>query len=83
MQFPNISPIAFSILGFPIRWYALAYIIGFILAFYYIKYILRNSTNNKLSYIQLDDLFSYMILGIMLGRVRYLREQEERERRNG
>lgn len=67
MQFPNISPIAFSILGFPIRWYALAYIIGFILAFYYIKYILRNSTNNKLSYIQLDDLFSYMILGIILG----------------
>lgn len=67
MQFPNISPIALSIFGFPIRWYALAYIISFILAFYYIKNILRNSTNNKLSYTLLDDLFTYMILGIILG----------------
>lgn len=67
MQFPNISPVAFYILGFPIRWYALAYIIGFILAFHYIKYILRHSTNNQMSYADLDDLFTYEVLGIILG----------------
>ena len=37
MQFPNISPVAISILGFDIRWYALSYIFGFIFAFYYIN----------------------------------------------
>ena len=67
MLFPNISPVAFSILGFDIRWYALAYIFSFILGFYYIKHILRNSTNNILSYTELDDLFTYMIIGVILG----------------
>ena len=67
MLFPNISPVAFSILGFDIRWYALAYIFSFILGFYYIKHILRNSTNNILSYTKLDDLFTYMIIGVILG----------------
>lgn len=67
MTFPNISPIAFEFLGFPIRWYALAYIAGFMLSFYLIKYMLRQSTNNTISYKDLDDLFTYMIFGIILG----------------
>ena len=67
MLFPNISPIAFEILGFPIRWYALAYITGFILSFYLIKFLLRSSTNIAISHKNLDDLFTYMILGIIIG----------------
>ena len=67
MQFPNISPIAISIFGFNVRWYALAYIFGFIFAFYYIKYLLRSQTNNKISYTELDDLFTNGILGVILG----------------
>lgn len=67
MQFPNISPIAFSILGLEIRWYALAYIFGFILAELYIKQILKKSTNNPISYKQLDSITTYIIVGVILG----------------
>ena len=67
MQFPNISPVAVSVFGLEIRWYALSYIFGFILAFYYIKYLLRSSTNNQLSYIELDDLFTNAIFGVIIG----------------
>ncbi len=67
MKFPNISPVAISILGFDIRWYALAYIFGFIFAFYYIKYLLRSSTNNQISYTELDDLFTNGVIGVILG----------------
>ncbi len=67
MQFPNISPVAISFFGLEIRWYALAYIFGFILAFYYIKHLLRSSTNNQLSYIELDDLFTNAIFGVIIG----------------
>ncbi|MBD5405464.1 prolipoprotein diacylglyceryl transferase [bacterium] len=67
MPFPNISPIAFYFLGLPVRWYALAYIAGFLISFYLIKYFLRHNTNNTVSYRNLDDLFTYMIFGIILG----------------
>ena len=67
MQFPNISPIAISIFGINIRWYALSYIFGFVFAFYYIKHLLRSSTNNKISYAELDDLFTNGIFGVIIG----------------
>lgn len=67
MQFPNISPVAISIFGFDIRWYALSYIFGFIIAFYLIKYLLRSSTNNQISYAELDDLFTNAVFGTILG----------------
>lgn len=67
MPFPNISPVAFYFFGFPIRWYALAYIAGFLISFYLIKYFLRHNTNSTVSYKNLDDLFTYMIFGIILG----------------
>lgn len=67
MLFPNISPVAFYFFGLPIRWYALAYVSGFLISLYLIKYFLRNKTNNTISYKNLDDLFTYMIFGIILG----------------
>ena len=32
IDFPNLSPIAFSIGGFGLRWYAIAYLVGIISA---------------------------------------------------
>lgn len=63
-----ISPVAFSIFGVPIRWYALAYVAAFIIGFFLIK---RFSHDDKseiyLSKKQMDDLFTYLILGVVLG----------------
>ncbi len=67
MPFPNISPIAFEIFGLEVRWYALAYIFGFMISVSLIKHFLRTSTNNTISYKNLDDLLTYMIFGVILG----------------
>ena len=60
----NFDPVAFEILTFEVRWYSLSYIFGIILAWFYIKkFILDNSQNAK----NIDDLLSYLILGIIIG----------------
>ena len=71
LSFPSISPIFFSIGPLEIRWYSLAYIVGFIFAWRYIKYLSSNkkiydvkaNINEKL----VDDLVFYSILGLIIG----------------
>lgn len=63
-----INPVAFSLFGLPIRWYALAYIIGFVIGYYLFKYLTRRDNaeiyfSNK----QLDDFLTYIVLGVILG----------------
>ena len=65
-EFPNISPIVFSIGPFALRWYALAYLVGIISAWFLVygnikKYKLEITSE------QLDDLVFYITLGIILG----------------
>lgn len=66
IDFPNISPVALSIGPFDLRWYALAYLFGIIIAWVLTK---RNIKKYDLgiSDIQLDDLAFYCTLGIILG----------------
>ncbi len=65
----EISPIAFSIAGFGIRWYSLAYVFGSIFSLLYIKFLNKNiniiDESTKKSFF--EDLFFYMILGVLLG----------------
>jgi len=67
MSFPDISPVAFVLLGFPIRWYALAYIAGFLLAMMLAQWRLRRSFDADLSGAELDDLLGYGVLGVIVG----------------
>jgi phosphatidylglycerol:prolipoprotein diacylglycerol transferase len=67
MTFPNISPVALEIGGFAIRWYAVAYILGFILALAWVRFLLRRTFDANLSQKDLDDLASYGILGVLIG----------------
>ncbi|MCM1294022.1 MAG: prolipoprotein diacylglyceryl transferase [Muribaculaceae bacterium] len=63
-----ISPVAFSVLGVPVRWYALAYIAAFICGYFLFKYLMGRPTSQiKLSKKQLDDLLTAVILGVILG----------------
>ncbi len=60
----NFDPVAFEFFSLKIRWYSLSYIFGIILAWYYIKKLLiKNSEYSKL----IDDLISYLIIGIIIG----------------
>lgn len=63
-----ISPVAFSVFGMPVRWYALAYIAAFICGYVLFKYLMkRPDAQIKLSKSQLDDLLTVVILGVILG----------------
>ena len=60
----NFDPVAFEFLTFEIRWYSLSYIAGIILAWIYIKkFILKETEYSK----YIDDLISYVIVGVIIG----------------
>jgi len=64
----TISPIAFSVFGIPVRWYALAYIAGFLLGFWLFKHlVMRDDSQIKLDKKQLDDFLTAMVFGVILG----------------
>ena len=63
-----ISPVAFSVMGMPVRWYALAYILGFVLGFWLLKILTRKDDSEiYLTKKQLDDLLTYLVFGVILG----------------
>ncbi|CAO5675053.1 MAG: Phosphatidylglycerol--prolipoprotein diacylglyceryl transferase [Holosporales bacterium] len=70
---PQIDPVAFHILNWPVRWYGLSYVVAFFIAWYClktfsIKYINKNpSLNTKLTNKQIDDLLTFGILGVIIG----------------
>jgi len=71
LSFPSISPVIFSLGPLDIRWYSIAYIIGFLFAWRYIRYLSEKKSlylndinlNAKL----IDDLVFYSIIGLILG----------------
>lgn len=64
-----ISPVAFSVFGLPIRWYALAYVTAFVVGYILLGYFLRKDKENgvSLNHKQMEDLFTYLILGVIIG----------------
>ena len=63
-----ISPVAFSVAGFPVRWYAVAYIIAFISGYLILRWIGRSKNAElRLSKKELDDLLTAVILGVIVG----------------
>lgn len=66
VDFPNLSPIAFSIGPFSLRWYALAYLFGIIVAWILVNRTIKKH-NISISQTQLEDIVFYVTLGIILG----------------
>ena len=63
-----ISPTAFSVLGLPIRWYALAYIVAFVVGYFMVRALSRHANNGlKLSKKDVDDLLTWVIFGVIIG----------------
>lgn len=63
-----ISPVAFSVFGLPVRWYALAYIAGFLSGFYLFKYLIKRSDSQiDLDKNQMDDFLTAIVLGVIIG----------------
>lgn len=63
-----ISPVAFSIFGLDIRWYALAYVAAFVIGYFMLRHFTRDKNSQiQLNKKQLDDLLTAIILGVILG----------------
>lgn len=72
MQFPDIDPVWFSIGPLEIRWYALAYVAGIVLGWWYANRLARNNAiwqprKPPVTTLQIDDLVLWVTLGIILG----------------
>ncbi|MFC7378961.1 prolipoprotein diacylglyceryl transferase [Brevundimonas sp. GCM10030266] len=72
MQFPEFNPVWFSIGPLDIRWYALAYVAGIVLGWWYAARIIKTERlwapgKPPISTQQLDDLVLWITLGIILG----------------
>ena len=81
MPFPEIDPVFISIGPFMIRWYALAYIAGILLGWWYLIKLLDQpklwqapasgppgaQTTPPMNRAQLDDVLFYVTLGIIIG----------------
>ena len=74
--FPSLSPELFSveIMGytFALRWYALSYLVGFLVAYYLMRLVSGKSKFwpygvEPLDREQLDGLLTYLILGVIVG----------------
>jgi phosphatidylglycerol:prolipoprotein diacylglycerol transferase len=66
LPFPAIDPVALDLGFFQVRWYALAYIVGLLLAWRYLLYLVRlppKTMERK----DADDLLVWMALGVILG----------------
>lgn len=66
MMFPEFDPVALQIGPIAIRWYALAYIVGILLAW---RYCIWQATlpPQRVSRTQLDDLMVWVTVGIIVG----------------
>lgn len=63
----DINPIIFSIGPLAVRWYGLAYVIGFLFAYYWMKRAVRLKHIKKLNEQLLDTLIVYLIIGVIAG----------------
>ena len=66
IDFPNLSPIAFSLGPLSLRWYALAYLIGIVSAWILTSKNIKKY-NIDISANQLEDIVFYTTLGVILG----------------
>ncbi|WP_163847011.1 prolipoprotein diacylglyceryl transferase [Pseudooceanicola aestuarii] len=76
IPFPDISPEIFTLrlfgMEFALRWYAMAYLVGIVLGWQLARTALRRVTlwpgnTPPMRQAQLDDLLTWLILGIILG----------------
>jgi phosphatidylglycerol:prolipoprotein diacylglycerol transferase len=71
IPFPAFDPIAISVGPFAIRWYALAYVAGILLAWWLARRIAANQAlwggHSPISPTDVDDVIAWCALGIVLG----------------
>jgi phosphatidylglycerol:prolipoprotein diacylglycerol transferase len=69
LTFPNIDPVAIALGPIQIRWYALAYLAGILLGWFYALKIVRQNEEKGLrpNRVDIDDFIPFAVLGVILG----------------
>ncbi len=68
MDFPNLDPIAIDLGFFQIRWYALAYLGGFLGGWYWADRLTRlYPANSRPNRGDIENLVTWIVLGVILG----------------
>jgi phosphatidylglycerol:prolipoprotein diacylglycerol transferase len=66
IAFPPLDPVAVSLGPMVIRWYALAYLAGFIFGWRYCLYLARKNPKGPTPQ-QYDDFLTWAVIGTVLG----------------
>jgi len=64
--FPAIDPVALQLGPIAIRWYALAYLVGLVGGWQYIKFLTRQF-GDKITKLHIDDFLFWATLGVVIG----------------
>lgn len=77
MTYPMIDPIAFYLFSWPVHWYGLMYLFGFVagwgLLSWRLREVRRNSTERSMTQEELSDIVFFTALGAIIGgRVGYI-----------
>ena len=72
IPFPNLDPVALEIGFLSIKWYGLAYLVGLLIGWYYVRRLLSEHhlwPNGKAPFTpaKVDDLLIYITIGVILG----------------
>lgn len=69
----DFNPIAFHIFGWPVHWYGITYLVGFLVGWWLARLLARRHPEWNVTPAQVDDLLFYMGMGVILGgRIGYL-----------
>ena len=66
-EFPNIDPVVISLGPFDIRWYALAYLAGFLLGWRYCLRLADIDSDTRPDRMDIDDFLPWAIAGVIFG----------------
>ncbi|MCE2509748.1 MAG: prolipoprotein diacylglyceryl transferase [Alphaproteobacteria bacterium] len=73
LAFPAIDPVLFEFGPITVRWYALAYVAGLLLGWWYLRSLARRPPATAMTERQADDLLLWVTFGVLLGgRVGYV-----------
>lgn len=67
LPFPDIDPVALEIGPIVIRWYALAYLAGFLGGWYYANKLVSVSTFKRPNKDDIENFITWMVLGVIIG----------------
>jgi phosphatidylglycerol---prolipoprotein diacylglyceryl transferase len=62
----NLNPTIFNLGPLEIRWYGLVYVLGFLLAIFWLRYLSKKG-KLKLNYDQIWDFTFYLMVGVLVG----------------